>query len=191
MTVAIPVVETARLVLRANRAEDLDEAVAMWGDPQVVRFVGGRPFSREEVWARLLRYLGHWSLAGYGFWSLHERATGRFVGEVGMADFKRDIAVDFQGAPEAGWVLAPWSHGKGYATEAVTAALAWAEAAGHPRTVCLIDHDNAASLRVAAKCGYREFARTPYKGADVRVLERPAAQVRLEDLPAQRSDVIM
>jgi len=172
MTVAIPVVETARLVLRANRAEDLDEAVAMWGDPQVVRFVGGRPFSREEVWARLLRYLGHWSLAGYGFWSLHERATGRFVGEVGMADFKRDIAVDFQGAPEAGWVLAPWSHGNGYATEAMTAVLAWGAAAGHPRTVCLIDQDNAASLRVAGKLGYRELARTDYKGTPALVFER-------------------
>jgi RimJ/RimL family protein N-acetyltransferase len=32
-------------------------------------------------------------------------------------------------APEAGWVMAPRAHGKGYATEAVRAALAWADAA--------------------------------------------------------------
>jgi RimJ/RimL family protein N-acetyltransferase len=175
MTVPIPVVETERLVLRGHRADDLDDALALWSDPQVIRFIGGRPFSREEVWARLLRYVGHWAIAGYGFWSLRERATGRFVGEVGLADFKRDLAVSFDGAPETGWVLAPWSHGKGYATEAVSAMLAWAGAAGHARTVCIIDHDNTASLRLAARCGYRELARTPYKGTDVLVFERPTS----------------
>jgi RimJ/RimL family protein N-acetyltransferase len=169
---AIPEVVTERLVLRGHRIEDLDEAVALWSDPQVIRFIGGRPFSREEVWARLLRYIGHWSVMGYGFWALRERATGRFVGEVGIADFQRDMAVDFGGAPEAGWVLAPWSHGQGYATEAIAAMHGWAAAAGHRRTVCIIDHDNAASLRVAAKAGYRELARTPYKGADIIVFER-------------------
>jgi RimJ/RimL family protein N-acetyltransferase len=162
-------------VLRGHRADDLDQAVALWSDPRVVRFIGGRPLTREHVWARLLRYLGHWSVMGYGFWAACERTTGRFVGEVGLADFKREIAVGFDGAPEAGWVLAPWSHGQGLATEAMAAVHGWAEAAGHARTVCLIDHDNTASLRVAAKSGYRELARTPYKGADVFVLERSGA----------------
>jgi RimJ/RimL family protein N-acetyltransferase len=170
--VDIPVLDTARLTLRGHRPEDLESSLALWSDPQVTRYIGGRPFSREEVWARLLRYLGHWSVAGYGFWQVRERATGRFVGEAGLADFKRELAVSFDGAPETGWVLAPWSHGKGYATEAMTAILTWSEAQGHPRTVCLIDPPNTASLRVAAKCGYRELVRTPYKGADVIVLER-------------------
>lgn len=167
----VPILETERLVLRGHRAEDLDESLALWSDPAVVRYVGGKTSGREEVWARLLRYVGHWSIAGYGFWHVRERATGRFVGEVGLADFKRDIAVSIDGAPETGWVLAPWSHGKGYATEAMTAVFAWSDAA-HPRTVCLVDHDNAASLRVAAKLGYRELARTDYKDTEVVVLER-------------------
>jgi RimJ/RimL family protein N-acetyltransferase len=168
-----PTLETERLTLRGYRAEDLDEALAMWGDPQVTRYLGAKPFGREEVWARLLRYLGHWSVAGYGFWQLRERATGRFVGDCGLADFKRDLAFSFDGAPEAGWVLATWSHGRGYATEAMTAVLAWSTAA-HPRTVCLIKPENTASLRVAAKCGYRELARAEYKAAQVIVFERTA-----------------
>lgn len=173
MTVDIPILETARLVLSGARpTADLEDSLAMWSDPQVTRYIGGKTFGREEVWARLLRYVGHWAIAGYGFWQVRERATSRFVGEVGIADFKRDIDVSFDGAPEAGWVLAPWSHGKGYATEAMTAVHAWSAAAGHGRTVCLIDPPNAASLRVAAKCGYREFVRTQYKRAEVLVLER-------------------
>jgi RimJ/RimL family protein N-acetyltransferase len=164
-----PILETERLVQRGHRAEDLDDCVALWSDPDVTRFIGGKPSTREEVWARLLRYVGHWSIAGYGFWQIRERATGRFVGEAGLADFKRDLP--FDGAPEAGWVLAPWSHGKGYATEAMTAVLAWADPT-HPRTVCIIDPDNAASLRVAARCGYRELARPIYKGAEIIAFER-------------------
>jgi RimJ/RimL family protein N-acetyltransferase len=170
---AVPILETERLILRGHTAAELDDAVALWSDPEVVRFIGGRPSTREEVWARLLRYVGHWTLSGYGFWQIRERATGRFVGEAGLADFQRDLAWSFDGAPEAGWVLAPWSHGKGYATEAMTAVLAWADAAPlGARTVCLINPDNAASLRVAAKCGYHTCVRTNYKSSDVLVLER-------------------
>jgi RimJ/RimL family protein N-acetyltransferase len=172
MTVSIPTLETARLTLCGHRPSDLDDSLALWSDPEVVRYIGGKPAGREEVWARLLRYLGHWAVADYGFWQVRERATGRFVGEVGLADFKRDLEISFEGAPETGWVLAPWSHGRGYATEAMTAVLAWADASVHARTVCLINPGNSASLRVAAKCNYREFARADYKGAEVCILER-------------------
>lgn len=171
MTVDVPVLDTARLTLRGHRASDLDDVLALWSDPEVTRYIGGKTSNREEVWARLLRYIGHWAFAGYGFWIVCERATGRFVGEVGMADFKRELSVSFEGAPEAGWVLAPSAQGRGYATEAMSAALAW-NAARHPRTVCLIDLDNAPSRRVAAKLGYREITQAEYKGTPVGVFER-------------------
>ncbi len=174
MTVNVPILETERLMLRGPRAEDLDEYLALWSDPAVVRFIGGKVSNREDVWARLLRTIGHWAVAGYGFWQIRERATGRFIGETGLADFKRDVAFSFDGAPETGWVVAPWAHGKGYATEAVTAVLAWCDAA-HPRTVCMIDLDNTPSLRLAAKCGYRVCGRTDYKAVELNVLERLAA----------------
>jgi RimJ/RimL family protein N-acetyltransferase len=173
-TVSVPILETERLILRGHAVDTFDEALALWSDPLVTRHITGKPSGREEVWARLLRYIGHWAVAGYGLWQIRERATGRFAGEAGLADFKREIAVSFDGAPEAGWVLAPWAHGRGYATEAMTAALAWSDAAAHvgPRTVCMINPGNAASLRVAAKCGYRELAHTDYKGTEVIVFER-------------------
>jgi RimJ/RimL family protein N-acetyltransferase len=170
----IPTLQTSRLTLSGHRAEDLEDSLAMWSDPAVTRYVGGKVFGREDVWARLLRYLGHWAISGYGFWQVRERATGRFVGEVGLADFKRDLVPPFDGEPEAGWVLSPWSHGKGYATEAMSAALDWVAAAGYPRTVCMIDPPNLSSLRVAEKLGFRERLRTPYKRAEVVILARDA-----------------
>ena len=170
-SVPIPVLETPRLTLRGHRATDLADSLSLWSDTDVVRFIGGKPASREEVWARVLRYIGHWAVAGYGMWHIRERASDRFVGEVGMADFQRDIAVPFHDAPETGWALRPWSHGKGYATEAMSAVLSWS-AARHPRTVCMIDPDNSASLRVAAKLGYREMTRADYKTSQVVLFER-------------------
>ncbi len=174
MSTPVPsAIDTERLTMRCPRLEDFEEALAMWADPQVTRYITGKPSTREEMWARLLRYVGHWHLLGFGFWVVREKSTGRFVGEVGLADFHRDIEPPFGKSKEAGWVLAPWAHGKGYATEAVRAALRWAEDRfGPERVVCIMDPGNEASLKVAHKCGFREFARGTLRGEPTRMLER-------------------
>ena len=168
-------ITTERLIMRPPTGDDFEDCAGLWGDPDVVRFVGGKPSTREESWSRLTRYAGHWALQGYGFWTVRERESGRHVGEVGLADFKRDITPSLAGAQEMGWVLAKWAHGFGFATEAALAAIAWnARRFKGARLVCMIDPGNGASLRVAAKCGFIEFARTVYKETDVVLLERPA-----------------
>lgn len=60
----------------------------MWADPEVVRFIGGKPLSQQEVWAKFLRNGGHWQLLGFGYWVVRERETDRFVGEVGLGNFQ-------------------------------------------------------------------------------------------------------
>ena len=168
-----PVLVTARLTLAPHRVEDFDDMVETWRDPVVVRYFGGVPSSPEEVWARLLRYGGLWPLVGYGFWAARETATGRFVGEVGLAEFRRDVDPSLVGVPEAGWVLACWAHGQGLAREATEAMLAWADAAlGVRRIACMIDPHNAASLALAGKLGFRPFADTHYKARPTVLLER-------------------
>jgi RimJ/RimL family protein N-acetyltransferase len=160
----VPTLETERLRLRGHRPEDLDACAAMWGDPLVTRHIGGKPFSREEVWWKILRYAGHWSWLGFGYWVAEDKATGQFLGEGGFADFKRDIQPSIEGLPEIGWALVPSAHGKGLATEAVRALCAWADAQfGKLRTVCIIDPENIASAWVAKKCGYQEVQRTTYR----------------------------
>jgi RimJ/RimL family protein N-acetyltransferase len=169
----VPAIETARLRLRGHRLADFARCAAMWADPEVTRHIGGKPLSKEESWAKLLRYVGHWSLLGFGFWAIEEKASGGFVGELGFADFKRDMAPPLGGVPELGWALAAGAHGKGYATEAVRAAVAWGDTRfGATRTVCLIRPDNRRSISVAEKCGYREAARATYKGHPTIVFAR-------------------
>ncbi|MDJ1159016.1 GNAT family N-acetyltransferase [Chelatococcus sp. SYSU_G07232] len=171
-----PRIETERLVLRGHEARDFEAVTALWGNPAVVAHIGGKPSTREESWARMLRYAGLWRLLGYGYWAVEEKGTGRFVGDVGFADFKRAITPSLEGTPEIGWVLAPAVHGRGYATEAVQGALGWSERhLAAPATACIVAPANRASLRVAQKCGYREIARTTYKESEVVMLRRERA----------------
>jgi len=153
----IPTLETARLRLRAHRVEDFPECARMWSDPNVTRNIRSTPFSAEETWSRLLRYIGHWTLLGFGYWVIEQKETGTFLGEVGFADYKRDITPSLGGMPEIGWVLAPHAHGRGFGTEAVSAVTTWGDS--H------FDAKRTASIRVAEKCGYREFQRTTYHGS--------------------------
>ena len=160
----VPILETERLKLRGHCMDDFPASAAMWADPIVTRYFG-HSLAEEESWTRFLRYVGHWALLGFGYWVVEERATGNFVGEIGFADYKRNIESSLNLAPEIGWVLASQSHGKGYATEAVRAAIAWGDKHfGSSRTTCLIHPENLPSIRVAEKCGYREFQLTTYKG---------------------------
>jgi RimJ/RimL family protein N-acetyltransferase len=62
----VPILESERLKLRGHRLEDFSHCAAMWGDSEVARYIGGKPLSEEESWTKFLRYVGHWSLLGFG-----------------------------------------------------------------------------------------------------------------------------
>lgn len=169
----IPRLETERLVLRGHQLEDFDECFKMWSDLQVTRYTIGRPSTREEAWARLLRNAGHWALLGFGYWVVQERSSSRFLGEVGLADLRRDLEPSFGNAPEAGWVLCAGAWGRGHATEAMRAVLEWGGAnLRSERTVCMIHPENLASLKVATKCGFQEVTRTTYRSGPTVLFER-------------------
>lgn len=175
ISTSIPVVETERAILRAHRLDDFEAHAVMFADPGVARFIGGKPFTREEAWSRYLRFAGVWSVLGFGFWAIEDKATHKLIGSAGFHDLKRDIEPSLEGIPEAGWTLTPASQGKGLATEVVRAMHVWGDSFfGGRGTVCIIDPRNAASLRVAEKCGYREVLKTTYRGEPTVLFERPA-----------------
>jgi RimJ/RimL family protein N-acetyltransferase len=166
---------TERLILRVHTAADLDACTALWADPEVVKFVGNKVSTREQSWARLQRYVGHWQLSGYGFFAVVDRFTAQYLGEVGMANFERDITPPVS-AFETGWVLAAAAQGRGLASEALRAVLGWTDVAFPGQTTtCIIDVHHVASLRVAEKAGYRERLRTTYHGDPCVVLDRRTA----------------
>lgn len=166
-------IETERLILRPHGLDDFEQSFALTSDPEVLRYLGVPPPTREEAWHRLLRYAGHWQLLGFGLFVVIDKASGALIGETGLADFHRGLGDRFDPYPEAAWMFAMSAHGRGFATEAAAAVHHWHDAkCGNARTVCIINPDNHASLRTAAKLGYHAFDEAIYRGASVTMLER-------------------
>jgi RimJ/RimL family protein N-acetyltransferase len=141
--------ETERLNLRLFCQSDLDTYAAMCGDVEVMRYLGdGKPLSRAEAWRHMALIIGHWQLRGFGMWAVEEKGTGRLIGRVG-AWFP-------EGWPgkEIAWTLCRESWGRGFATEAARAAMAYAfTTLDWPEVISLIRPANAASIRVAERIG--------------------------------------
>jgi RimJ/RimL family protein N-acetyltransferase len=169
----VPEIETARLRLRAPKASDLDEHAAMLADPVVVRHLGGAPHAREEAWRKMLAATACWTMLGYGYWAVERKEDGRYIGLIGFADFKRDLTPSIEGLPELGWILGSHAHGHGYASEAVEAALRWAdETLEGEEIVAIIDHANAGSIRVAEKARFTVREEAQYRTAPILLFRR-------------------
>jgi RimJ/RimL family protein N-acetyltransferase len=171
----VPILETPRLILRGHRLDDFPAMVEIWSDPVVQLHFHGQSQTREDIWSKLLRHFGMWAAFGYGMFAVEEKASGAYVGTVGTFDGKRQIELPIEGMPEAGWTLASRVHGKGYATEATAAALAWTDdKLGFPSMFCIVAANNAASIRVAEKCGFERWCETTYKDDPTVVFRRQA-----------------
>ena len=142
-----PVLETARLILRPPRREDAEAWMVAAGDAEVTRHLGGVK-SRFEAWQHFLAAVGAWHVQGFYFFSVIEKASGRWIGRVGP--------LHPEGWPgdEVGWTLARAGWGQGYATEAATAAIDWAFAnLGWSEVIHCIAPDNTPSQAVAQRLG--------------------------------------
>lgn len=155
--------ETERLVLRMWREDaDFERYAEMCADAEVMRFLGGKPFTRMEAWRHMALLVGHWHLRGYGHWAVEEKASGQFVGRVGFLN-----PVGWPGF-EIGWSLRRDSWGKGYAIEAARRALRYAfTELDRAHVISLIHPDNAASIRVAERLGEKPEGRTELLGNEV------------------------
>ncbi|HYP52908.1 MAG TPA: GNAT family N-acetyltransferase [Pyrinomonadaceae bacterium] len=156
--------ETERLILRAWREDDFDTYERMCADPDVMRYIGGKPLSRLEAWRSMAYMVGHWHLRGYGHWAVEEKASGRFAGRMGF--------LNPEGWPgfEAGWSLAREFWGRGYATEGARRMLDYAfDEMNREHVISLIHPDNRASINVAEKMGERVEGRAEVLGVPVLV----------------------
>ena len=142
-------IETERLILRTIDPErDFEPWARAMADERVVRFTGGQVMDRALAWRNMAAIIGHWTIRGYGFFSVEEKATGQWVGRVGPWN------PEGWPEPEVGWTIAPEFWGKGYATEAGRASIRYAyDTLGWDRVVHVILKGNAQSVAVAKKLG--------------------------------------
>jgi len=167
------IIETPRLRLRPHALEDFDAMRAMLRDPDVMHHIAPVLPGEEDVWNRLLRYIGHWRAFDFGIFAVIERETGRYIGGAGFADFRRGLGDTFQASPEGAWVFAKEAHGRGIAAEATLAMHNWLDAQPFGgRSVCIIGPGNTPSRRLAAKLGYVETGAAQYRGETTLTFER-------------------
>jgi len=157
----IPILETERLILRGPTLSDFAAYAARGSDPSFMRHMGdGMPRSEEESWSSFLRLAGLWPILGFGSWIVEDKASGAAAGSAGYIERKRDRGPDLKDIPEMGWGIAAGFEGRGYATEALGATLQWGrERFGAARVIAVVNEENLPSIRVAEKCGFREFKR--------------------------------
>jgi RimJ/RimL family protein N-acetyltransferase len=164
--------ETERLCLRSFAESDLDEYARICADPEVMRYLGGKTFSRYEAWNHMAAILGHWRLRGYGMWAVQEKSSGALLGRIGF--------YNPEGWPgfELGWVLGRSYWGRGFATEGARAALEYGlSVLRQPHVISLIRPENKASIRVAERLGESLEGKTPLLGNEVFVygISRPGS----------------
>lgn len=122
------------------------------GDPEVMRYISGKPETPEETRASIARVQARWDTLGYAWWSLIEEDSGELVG----AGCIQHLGHDPANAHEIGWRLRPDRWGRGYAIEAAGRMARFAfDALDAPLLCAICDPANARSSRVIQKLGMR------------------------------------
>lgn len=163
-----PTLETERLLLRPPAADDFEPWASLMSDAEHVRFIGGAQ-PRSVAWRGLMTMIGCWAGTGFGMFSVIEKDSGRWIGRAGP------WRPEAWPGTEVGWSFLREAGGKGYATEAATAAIDWAfDALGWAGVIHTIDPDNTPSIRVARRLGSRVTGEgrvlpPPYEGSFVQI----------------------
>lgn len=142
---------TERLVLRRSLPEDAEAISSYRSDPEVHRYQGWDRTDpegvREEIQAMAARAPGE--PGGWVQFSVQERNGGRLVGDVGIS-----TADGEPGVIKLGYTISPDSQGRGYATEAVAALVAYVlDRLGADVVRAYASTENLPSIRVAEKAG--------------------------------------
>jgi RimJ/RimL family protein N-acetyltransferase len=148
-------IETERLVLRPPAAEDLPWILAYINTPAVMRYLGGKTRSPEEVAVGLEADIAAFANGSYRRWTVWVRDEQRRVGRCGLFHIRTDAAPEpLRGQPEIGWMQAEESWGKGYATEAAGAVLAFAFGSlDYPAVYSQTSDSNGPSTRMMRRLG--------------------------------------
>lgn len=117
-----PEIRTERLVLRAWCDADLGPFAELNADRRVAEHLPA-PLTRAESDAMAGRIRDHFARHGYGLWAVEAPGVAPFLGFTGLSI--PTFEAPFMPAVEVGWRLAPAFWGRGYATEAAHAALAY------------------------------------------------------------------
>jgi [ribosomal protein S5]-alanine N-acetyltransferase len=158
--VGLPI-RTERLELRAFEPEDLEALHAVYGDPEVTRFMPAYP-TLEHTRRSLDIHIREARAGNPAFWALIEHETGDLIGDAGLG-----LIEGVGPEHELGYTLGQRWWGRGYATEAARAVRDYALGPlGFAEVLALVRPANAASIHVLEKIGMERVGTRHAYGAE-------------------------
>lgn len=147
-----PVLESERLIFRKILPSDADDMYSYSHREEVTRFLLWEVHPDPLYTEKYIRYLQErYAVGDFYDFAVVLKSTGRMIGTVGFTSF--DLP---NHSAEVGYVISPDHQGKGYATEAVKALIAFGfEVCELARISAVCMKGNLASLRVMEKCGMK------------------------------------
>ncbi|HEV8691043.1 MAG TPA: GNAT family N-acetyltransferase [Ideonella sp.] len=146
------ILSTARLRLIPFDDSHLEGLNALNSDPQVMRYLTGKPETREETMAGIERVKARWAEWGYSWWSFFEHDSGELIG----AGCIQHLGRDKENPLEIGWRLRQDRWHRGLASEAAVTMASFAfETLSTPLLTSVCHPDNAPSARVMQRLGMR------------------------------------
>ncbi|SPF77465.1 GNAT family N-acetyltransferase [Pseudoprimorskyibacter insulae] len=159
--------ETERMILRTPLESDFAAVAAFAASPRT-QYMGGVTTDEFQQWRGFLSVFGHWTLRGYGFFTLVEKGTGALLGRVGLVNHI------MWPEPELGWHTFEAAEGKGYAFEAAMAVRDWAwRELGLGPLISQIHPDNTRSRALAERMGAVLEQETELLGSPCLVYRHP------------------
>jgi len=130
---------------------DLDDLYALYCDPDIIRYIPDAPRNYAETREELEWHMnGHPKHPELGLWATIHKETNKFIGRCGLLPW----TVDGNYEVEVAYTISKAFWGQGLGSEAAQAILNYGFNQLHlTRLICLIDHDNLASKKVATKIG--------------------------------------
>lgn len=147
--------ETDRIICRRLALPDVEDLHAVYSDPDAMRWVDdGQPIRRSECLRWLDVTLENYASRGYGMSTLVRREDGSVIGFCGLVHPNKQPEVEIK------YALHRRFWGRGLATEAVKAMLAYARREFQiSEVIATVASENMASRRVLIKAGMEVLAR--------------------------------
>lgn len=153
------ILESERLLFRAHEPNDLEAFCAMESDPEVRRYVGGRPRPREEAEQRFRNGLLHPVADRLAVWATLLKPELVYIGRCGLYPHFQPDGAAIAGEATLAFYIAHEYWGRGLATEAGRAFVRFGFGdLGLTRIVATVQVENDASVRVLSKLGFQLIA---------------------------------
>lgn len=82
--------ETTNCIARPFTEDDFNLLYSLHSDPTVMFYIGQGVRSEEQVKIHLQNIINHQNTYGYSAWAVYEKATGNFVGRIGLIQVYRN-----------------------------------------------------------------------------------------------------